>query len=54
MSRIARAPMIHSAMVILAGMTLSSTNGRAEVSFSGQAPPPDYKLVLWYTTPATN
>jgi alpha-L-fucosidase 2 len=48
--------MIHTAMalVILAGMTLLPASGQAEVSFTGQAPPPDHGLVLWYRTPATN
>src|SRR5512141_1200789 len=46
--------MLHSVMVILAGITLSSTHGRAEVSLSGQAGPPDHDLVLWYRAPATN
>jgi alpha-L-fucosidase 2 len=42
------------AMVILAGIAFSPARGHAEVSFTGQAPPPEHRLVLWYRTPATN
>jgi alpha-L-fucosidase 2 len=50
-SQMLRTPL---ALVILAGMTLWPASGQAEVSFAGQAPPPDHKLVLWYRTPATS
>ena len=48
--------MIHTALAlaIFVGMILLPASGQAEVSISGQAPPPEHKLVLWYRTPATN
>ncbi len=37
-----------------AGLLLAPASSHAEASLSGQAGPPDHKLVLWYRAPATN
>ncbi len=39
---------------VIACIIITTLNSFAEVSFIGQAGPPDHKLVLWYRTPATN